>query len=154
MLPKHNAYDFISESFVLHWFCIFTPLRWLLGYRKLRSSKKVAILEAALVLQVAVWKKKFFMEERKNAFFLIFTIFQIIFCCAELFECAFHFKFCKNFFTFLNINTNNTSKEQDFNFIRSNHLFWEQPEKGVLEAYVWKKTVRLATLLYRHFWGF
>ena len=44
-----------------------------------------------------------------------------------------------NIFIFLNINTNQTSKEHDLNFIRSSHLFQEQPQRSLLEAYVGSK---------------
>ena len=54
-------------------------LRWLLGFRKLRSSKKIEILLVVLVLRVA--------------------------SCAELFECALR-TFCQNIFAFLKFNTN------------------------------------------------
>ena len=85
-------------------------LRGLLVFRKLSSSKKVEILQVLLVLRVISWKNIFFMEERNSVFVLIFT--ELIFCYAELFECAFNFKFCWNIFIFLNINTNQTSKEK------------------------------------------
>ena len=61
------------------------------------------------------------MEERNSTFFPYFH-YEIIFCCAELFGCAFNFKFCLNIFIFLKTNTNQTSKEQeeqDLNFMRS-----------------------------------
>ena len=96
-----------------------------IGFRKLRSSKKIEILWVFLVLQVAPWKN-IFSRRKETAFFSSFH-YEIFFCCAELFECAFNFKFCWNIFIFLNNNTNQTSKEQDLNFIRSSHLFWEQP---------------------------
>ena len=70
------------------------------------------------------WKNIFFIEGGKRAFSPYFHN-EIIFCCTELFECAFNFKFLQNIFTFLNIDINQTSKEQDLNLIRSSHLFWE-----------------------------
>ena len=82
--------------------------------------------------------KKHFHRGKKRRFFPYFH-YEIIFCCAELFECILNFKFCWNIFIFLNINTNQTSKEQDLNFIRSSHLFWEQPWRDLLEAYVRSK---------------
>ena len=52
-------------------------LRWLLRFRKLKSSKKVKILECAIVC-LQVWKlhheKHFFMEEINSFFLLIFTM--------------------------------------------------------------------------------
>ena len=58
-------------------------------------------------------EKKLFsiMDERNSVFFLDFyrgTIFYI----AELFDCEVNFKFYLKIFIFLNINTNQTSKEQ------------------------------------------
>ena len=50
-------------------------LMWLLELRKLRSSKKVEILQDVLILQVASWYSFFFYEEKKwDMFFPIFTI--------------------------------------------------------------------------------
>ena len=64
------------------------------------------------------------MEERNN--FFCYFHYEIIFYCVELFKCTFNFKFCLNIFVSLNVNTNQTSKEQDLNFIRRSHIFWEQ----------------------------
>ena len=50
------------------------------------------------------------MDERNSVFFLI-----LLWNSAELLDCAFSFKFYLNVFTFLNINTNQTSKEQYLN---------------------------------------
>ena len=72
------------------------------------------------------WKNIFFFMEQRNGVFP-YIHYEIIFCCAELFECTFNFNFCQSIFIFLNINKNQTSKEQDLNFIRSSHVFWEQP---------------------------
>ena len=50
-------------------------LRWLLGFRKLKSLEKVEILQFVFVLRVASWKNIiFFIEERSAVFFLIFTM--------------------------------------------------------------------------------
>ena len=43
--------------------------RWLLGLRKPRSSRKVEILQIVLVLQVALWKKRYFLFWRKKTAF-------------------------------------------------------------------------------------
>ena len=69
-------------------------------------------------LQVASWKI-IFSWRKETSFFPLFLLW-IIFCCTEVLECAF-------IFIFLNINTNQTSKEHDLNFMRSSYLFWEQP---------------------------
>ena len=86
----------------------------------MRSSKKIEILQVVLVLRAVSWNNIFFREER-NVFFPLFFHYEIIFCCAELFECAFNFKFCWNIFIFLNINTNQTSKER-FEFYKKQPL--------------------------------
>ena len=73
-------------------------LRWLLGFRKLRYSKRFDSLQVVLVLRVASWKN-IFSWRKKAAFFPYFHP-EIIFCCAELFKCAFNFKLCLNIFIF------------------------------------------------------
>ena len=72
-------------------------------------------------LQVALWKKNFSWRKETTLFSYFHN--EIIFCCTELFECAFNFKFSWNIFIFLIINTNQTSKEQDLNFIESATYF-------------------------------
>ena len=67
-------------------------LRWLVGFRKLRSSKKVKILQVVLFSQVASWKNIIFFHGGKEWHFF-FLIFNMIFCCAELFACPFNFEF-------------------------------------------------------------
>ena len=48
---------------------------WLLGMRKLRSSKKVEILQVVLALRVVPWKKVIFITEERNCIFsLVFTM--------------------------------------------------------------------------------
>ena len=49
-------------------------LKWLLGLRKLRSSKKVEILQVVLGLRVVSWKNIFYHGGEKRRFFLIFTM--------------------------------------------------------------------------------
>ena len=49
-------------------------LRWLLGLRKLRPSKKVECLQVGLVLQVASWKNTFIMADRNGVFLVTFTM--------------------------------------------------------------------------------
>ena len=78
-------------------------LRWLLALRKLRSSKKVEILQIRLILRVAKWKNIiFYYGWKKQRFFHIFTN-EIIFYSAELLICAVNFKFYLNIFIFLNV---------------------------------------------------
>ena len=60
-------------------------------------------------------KKHFLLWTKETAFFPYFYH-KIIFYSAELFEFAFNFKFYWNIFIFLNINTNQTSKEQYLNW--------------------------------------
>ena len=90
-------------------------LRWLLGLRKLRSSKMVEILKFIIVLRVGSWKNVF-LSWRKGTFF-------------------FTKKSSSTALSYLNAHlTLNFAKEQDLDFIRSSHLFWEQPQRGILEV--------------------
>ena len=75
------------------------------------------------------------MAERNKVFPCFYH--EIVSYCAELVDCSFNFKFSENiliFSVFLNIDTNQTSKEQDLNFIRSRQLFCGQPERDVAEV--------------------
>ena len=67
-------------------------LRWLLGFRKLKSLKKVEILQFVFVLRVASWKNIIFFIEERSAVFFPYFHYEVIFCYAELFECAFNFQ--------------------------------------------------------------
>ena len=59
-------------------------------------------------------EKTFFLSWRKEtAFFALFSVWNFFPLCTELFECAFNFTFCLNIFIFLNININQTSKEEE-----------------------------------------
>ena len=122
-------------------------------FRKLRSSKEVKILQIALVCFQVVelyYEKIFFHGGNKELFFPYFH-YEIIFCCTELFECTFNFKFCQNIFIFLNINTNQT--------LSKIWILWEAATyfgKSYWEV-SWKlmSTSKLSDLqLYRRFWGF
>ena len=59
-------------------------------------------------------KRYFLFMDEKNSVFPYFYH-GIIFYSAELFDCAVNFKFYLKIFIFLNINTNQTSKEQYLN---------------------------------------
>ena len=48
-------------------------LKWLVGLRKLRSSKKAEILQVILVLQVESWRNAFFILGKRNGVFLLFS---------------------------------------------------------------------------------
>ena len=61
-------------------------------------------------------KKIYFFHGTKKRRFFPYFHHDIIFFCAKLFESTFNFKFCWNIFIFLNINTNQTSKDQDLNY--------------------------------------
>ena len=52
----------------------FSNLRWLVGLGKLRSSKKIEIFQIGLLLPVVQWKKSFYHGQKKQHFFLIFTM--------------------------------------------------------------------------------
>ena len=67
-------------------------LRWLSWFRKLRSSKKIDILQVALVLRVASWKSIILFSWREETVFFPYFLYEVIFCYAELFKCAFYFQ--------------------------------------------------------------
>ena len=58
-------------------------------FQKIRSLKKVKILQFVFVLRVASWKKIIFHGWKKHCFFPYFH-YEVIFCYAELFEGAFN----------------------------------------------------------------
>ena len=98
-------------------------LRWVLGFRKLRSSKKVETIASCSYFASCIMKKKF-MEQR-NSLFSPYFHYGIIFCCAELCEWVFNFKFYWNIWIFLNIKGNaqfvqNVTYEPSIDF-KQNH---------------------------------
>ena len=101
----------------LFFFLFFLNLRWLLGLRKLRSSeKKISEYFAnGTYFASCIMKKHFFLLWTKETVFFTYFYHGIIFNSTELFECAVNFKFYLSIFIFLNINTNQTSKEQYLN---------------------------------------
>ena len=92
--------------------------------RKLRSSKQVEILQVALVLRITSWKNIIFHGRKKRRFFLIFSMKSSSTAPSYLNDTL---NVTRTFLHFLNINTNQTSKEWDLNFVRSNYCFLEQP---------------------------
>ena len=72
--------------------------------------------------------KKHFLSWRRETTFFSYFHYEIIFCCAEVFECAFNFRFCENSFIFLNMNINQISKDQDLNFTRSSYFVSSRKE--------------------------
>ena len=62
-----------------------------------------------------IMRKHYFLLWTKETAFFPYFYHGIIFYSAELFDCAVNFKFYLNIFIFLNINTNQTSKEQYLN---------------------------------------
>ena len=62
-----------------------------------------------------VMRKHYFLLWMKETAFFPYFYHGIIFYNAELFDCAIKFKFYLNIFIFLNINTNQISKEQYLN---------------------------------------
>ena len=81
-------------------------------------------------------KKRYFYYRGKKMCFFSCLHHEIIFYSAELFDSAFNFKLSWNIFMFLNVITNQASKEQGFNFIRGCHLFREQPLEKVYRSKV------------------
>ena len=49
-----------------------------------------------------ILKNHYFFHGGKNGVFFPYFYYEIIFCSAEIFECAFSFTFCKKIFIFLN----------------------------------------------------
>ena len=56
-------------------------------------------------------KKHYFLLRRKETAFFPYFHYEIIFCSAELFECALKYFLHQNIFMFLNITPNKTSKK-------------------------------------------
>ena len=77
-------------------------------------------------------KTLFFIMDERNGVFPYFYH-RIIFYRADLFDCAVNFKFHLNIFTFLKHKHKSSIKGAIFE-LRSSHLFWDQPYKGVLEV--------------------
>ena len=92
----------------------------------LRISSR-SFLSCSCFARCIIKKTLFFIVEERNSFFFCYFHYEFIFYSTKLFECPFSFKFCWNIFIFFNINTNQTSEEQNLNFIRSSHLFWDLP---------------------------
>ena len=57
-------------------------------------------------------KHYFLLWTKETATVFIYFYLEIIFCSGELFDYVVNFKFYLNIFIFLNLNTNQTSKEQ------------------------------------------
>ena len=91
-LAASNIFHMFAQSIKFYTFQ-YHVWRWLLGLRKLRSSKKIGISQVILVLQIVSWKSViFYCSGKKRCFFPSFRH-EIIFYSAELFDCAFNFKF-------------------------------------------------------------
>ena len=106
--PKKQLYMRINKWKIYITTQLFCSLRWLLGFKKSKSTKKVVILLVDLVLRVASWKNIFFHGGKRWRFFLIFTM---KLSSAGLSYLSAHS--ISNFaITFLNISTTPTSKEQ------------------------------------------
>ena len=121
--------------------------------RKLRSSEKVEILQIGLILRVnimSIMRKHYFLLWMKKTAFSPYFYHGTIFCSAELFHCAANFKFYLNFFIFLNIITNQTSKEQ--------YLNYETVKGSTIQRGFGRKVSGLqfhrGFILYECFWGF
>ena len=96
------------------------------GFQKNEVFKKDWNFASCSSFASCIMKKHFFQGGEKRRFFPLFALWNYL---------LLRWAICWNIFMFLNINTNQTSKEQDLNFIRSSHFFGEQP---LLEAYVSK----------------
>ena len=81
-------------------------------------------------------RKHYFLLWTKETAFFPYFHHGIIFYSAELFDCAVNFKFYMNIFVFLNINTNQTSKQQYLNLEAVIYFGISRTKR------FWKKSVR------------
>ena len=102
-------------------FTVSQSLKCLLGLRKLRSSKNTEILQDVLVLPIASWKSIFYYEGKKRRLFPYFLC-EIIFNCAELFDCAFNFKFWLSIFHIFKHKHKSNIKGARFEFYKKQPL--------------------------------
>ena len=70
-------------------------LRWLSWFRKLRSSKKIDILQVALVLRVASWKALFFFHGGKKRCFSLIFFMKLSSAALSYLNAHSTFNFCK-----------------------------------------------------------
>ena len=91
------AYDFTLFKYIKT-YCFVNKLRWLLGLRKLTSSRETEILQIRLILWVTKWKKiSLYYGQKKYLIFFIFTN-EFIFYSTELFVCTVNFKACVHYY--------------------------------------------------------
>ena len=107
------------------WICVFIACGVKIFFLKKSSLGKVAPrVEKTVVFRKdwnfenwtyfasCVMRKHYFLLCMKKTAFFPYFYHGVIFYSTELFDCAVNFKFYLNIFIFLNINTNQTSKEQ------------------------------------------
>ena len=100
-------------------------LKWLVGLRKLGSSKKVKLLQIGLIYFTScIMKKHSFLLWTKETAFFPYFYHEIIFYSAELFDCAVNYIFQHK---------NKSNIKGAIFELRSSHLFGNQPYKEVLE---------------------
>ena len=100
-------------------------LKWLVGLRKLGSSKKVKILQIGLIYFTScIMKKHSFLLWTKETAFFPYFYHEIIFYSTELFDCAVNYIFQHK---------NKSNIEGAIFELRSSHLFRNQPCKEILE---------------------
>ena len=90
--------------------------KWLLGLRKLKSPKKKKFFANWTYFISCIMKKNYFLLWTRETVLFPYFYYETIFYSAELCDCAVNFKFYQNIFTFLNKKTNQTWKEQYFNY--------------------------------------
>ena len=105
-------------------------LRWLLGLGKLCGLQKNRNFASCFCFASCIMRKHYFCQGGKTRRSFPYFHYKFIFCCAELFDAH----SILNLNLFLNINTNQTSRKQVLNFIKSSHIFSEQPQRSVLEV--------------------
>ena len=101
----------------------------------------------------SIMRKHFLLWTKETAFFPYFHH-GIIFYSAELFDCAVNFKFYMNTFVFLNINTNQTSKQQYLNLeaviyfgIGRTKRFWKKSVRPTISQVFYPLRVFLRILV-------
>ena len=91
---------------------------------KTGAFKKVWNFENRAYFASCITKKHYFLLWTKEMAFFPYFYHEIIFYSAELSDCAVNFKFYLNVFYIFKHNTNQISKEQCLNCVKSSDLFW------------------------------
>ena len=118
---------------------------WLLELRKPKSSKRLTFCKLFFFCKLHHEKRFFYYRGKKKHFFFLILTMELSSTVLSYLNAHSTLKFAGTFFY---VWTTETSKEQDLKFIRSCHLFLDQPCRGGLEVSCY------ALQLYGRFWGF